>query len=300
MKTKRLKRGACVLSMLSLCILCASALWAAEPLTGEQRLLVSPATLHAALEQAAAPVVIDARTKDAFDAGHIPGARWIDANAWREMTFTPTGLTDHSFWSKQLGAVGLTTQSSIVVVGDSLPEAARAWWLLGYLGMPKVGLLDGGHAAWSEAGYETSTDTQPVITSQPEIEFQSQRLAGLETIQKAIQQKAQYAILDNRSQAEFSGTRGVGTRTGHIPGATHFEWNRFVDKSGRFLPVNEIKSLLKDAGVDLSQPIVAHCQTGGRSSVAVLALELAGATQVTNYYRGWSEYSGVLTAPVEK
>lgn len=263
-------------------------------------LLYDPQSLQQALTQASPPVILDVRTMDAYAVGHIPTACWIDANLWRDTTSTATGLTDQKFWSDQLGATGLTLQSNVVVVGDSLPEASRAWWLLGYLGLKNVAVLDGGHAAWVDAGFELSTESATVTPTQPQIDFQSQRLAGIEDVTNSAEKKLSCTILDNRSQAEFTGARGVGTRTGHIPGATHFEWTKFTDKSGKFLAADEIKTLLKSEGIDLSQPIIAHCQTGGRSSVAVLALEIAGAEQVKNYYRGWSEYSGVLTAPVEK
>lgn len=266
-----------------------------------QRLICDPQSLKQSLDQPSAPIVLDVRTQDAYSSGHIPGARWIDANLWRDTTTTQTGLTNHEFWSAQLGAAGLTLDSNVVVVGDSLPEASRAWWLLGYLGLKNVAVLDGGHAAWIGAGYELSTELPKIMPTQIKIDFQSQRLAGIEAVTaSADNKKLNCTILDNRSEPEFTGARGVGTRTGHIPGATHFEWTKFTDKSGKLLAADEIKALLKSEGIDLSQPIVAHCQTGGRSSVAVLALEMAGADKVKNYYRGWSEYSGVLTAPVEK
>ncbi len=271
-----------------------------SPVMSAQRLIYDPQSLQAALSQPNPPIVLDVRIKDAYDIGHIPAARWIDANLWRDTTFTETGLTNRDFWSTQLGAAGLTQRLPVVVVGDSLPESSRVWWLLRYLGLQDVALLDGGHAAWGGAGYELTADTPSIEPTQPEINFQSARLAGIEAVDTSAVKKAGCIILDNRSRAEFTGARGVGTRTGHIPGATHLEWNRFTDKSGKFLPVDEIKRLLKGEGVDIAQPIVAHCQTGGRSSVAVLALEIAGAEQVKNYYRGWSEYSGVLTAPVEQ
>jgi thiosulfate/3-mercaptopyruvate sulfurtransferase len=263
-------------------------------------LLHDPASLKAALEKSNPTVVVDTRNQEAYAAGHIPGARWIDINVWRETTLTETGLTDTKFWTEQLGALGLTAELSIVVVGDALPEAARVWWLLRYVGMPKVAVLDGGQAAWVEAGLEVTTDLPEFTPTQPKSVFQSEQLAGIDLIVDKVIEQQQCTLLDTRSTAEFTGTRGVGTRTGHIPGATHLDWNEFVDSTGKLLMADEIKQRLKDAGVDLTQPIVAHCQTGGRSSVAVLALELAGVRQSKNYYRGWSEYSETLTAPVEK
>ena len=264
------------------------------------QLLYDPTTLKSALNDSEPPVVVDVRPQAAYDAGHVPSARWVDTNLWRDTTLTPTGLSDRQFWEQQLAELGLTRHSKVVVVGDALPEAARVWWLLRYLGLPQTGVLDGGHAAWGDAGYPLSRERVEFAASQPQIELQEEMLAELASVQPAVGGPAECTILDNRSQAEYSGTRGVGTRTGHIPGARHVEWNRFVGPQGKLLPADEIRSVLAEERIDVSSPIVAHCQTGGRSSVAVLALEVAGVRDVKNYYRGWSEYASALTAPVEK
>jgi thiosulfate/3-mercaptopyruvate sulfurtransferase len=131
------------------------------------------------------------------------------------------------------------------------------------------------------------------------VDFQTERLGTLADVTPA-QGSEECQILDNRSEAEFSGARGVGNRTGHIPGARHLEWKRFTDEQGKFLPADALRALLNEQGIDLGTTIVAHCQTGGRSSVAVFALELAGVPNVKNYYPGWSEYANMLTAPVEQ
>ena len=45
-------------------------------------------------------LVLDVRAKQQYDAGHIPGAVWVNAPAWAK-AFTPTAsATD---WSKRLG-----------------------------------------------------------------------------------------------------------------------------------------------------------------------------------------------------
>ncbi len=267
----------------------------------EKNLLITASELDGLSQVAHADLaVLDVRTHDNFVAGHIPGARWLDANAWRDKSQQDHGLDDESFWSKQLGQLGLEQSSRIVVVGDALPESSRIWWLLRYLGMPQVSLLDGGQAAWVEGKLPLSTDGPAIQETSPTIRFQRDRLATLADVVEVNDPTKKCAILDNRTVAEFSGERGVGTRLGHMPGAHHLEWNRFVSKSGKFLTATEIKQLLESEAIDVNSPMVTHCQTGGRSSVAAFALELAGVKDVKNYYRGWSEYAGELTAPVEK
>ena len=55
-----------------------------------------------------------------------------------------------------------------------------------------------------------------------------------------------------------------------------------------------------DAGIDLTKPIVAHCQSGGRSSVSVFTLELMGAKDARNYYRSWAEWGNAEDTPIVK
>ena len=86
---------------------------------------------------------------------------------------------------------------------------------------------------------------------------------------------------------------------GHIPGAIHLEWTEFITEDGRFRSAEEIQALLSEQGISTDAPHVVHCQTGGRASVAALALELAGFGPTQNYYCGWSEWSAAEDTPVE-
>jgi thiosulfate/3-mercaptopyruvate sulfurtransferase len=59
-----------------------------------------------------------------------------------------------------------------------------------------------------------------------------------------------------------------------------------------------LAKLFKDAGIDLARPAVTHCQSGGRASVTVFALELMGAGDVRNYYRSWAEWGNDPDTPI--
>jgi len=272
-------------------------------------ILISPEQLAESLTAAEPDIVLlDTREPEQFGQAHITGARWVDTNAWRTKTFEPNGLNERAFWSEELGKLAISKEKKIVVIGGALPESARLWWLLRYFGMTNVLLLDGGHSAWQAAGLPVENGASAATESNPadgtstasEIEFQEELLATIQDVTPESRALSSCLIIDNRSTGEYTGTRGIGARTGHIPAACHLEWQKFIGEDGKFLPPEAIKKLLEEVEVDLNQPLVTHCQSGGRSSVAAFALELAGAKQVKNFYGGWAEYGNAVTLPVEK
>ncbi len=246
-------------------------------------------------------LILDIRSRDDFVQEHIPGSVWVDAEGWRNKTFEQTGLTDKDYWQEALRNAGIKSNSRIVVAGESLPEISRMWWLLKYFGANHVQVIDGGYAAWKKAELPTESG-EPKLgeTGDIEVAFKPEMIAVVDDLMPEALTEGKVRILDNRSTAEFTGARGVGTRTGHVPGSVHLEWTKLLDEDRKFLPVEEISKLLQEHGVSADEPIVTLCQTGGRSCVAALALEIVGAKQVKNFYRGWGEYAGRLTAPVEK
>ncbi len=243
--------------------------------------------------------ILDVREQRLYDAGHIAGATWVDIGLWRTKGAEQFGLKDAVYWANELGRLGIDPQQNIVVTGETLTDTARCWWVLRYLGMPNVRLLDGGLGAWSAASFKTTAEVPRIEKTMPRIEFKPAMLAVLSDVLPDARKATQCQVLDNRSTEEFNGSRQLGPRGGHIPGAKHLEWKEFVDDSGRFLSDAELKKRFIAQQIDLDAPVIAHCQTGGRSSVVALVAEMLGGKQVRNYVQGWSEYSGQLQAPIE-
>ena len=107
-------------------------------------------------------------------------------------------------------------------------------------------------------------------------------------------------IIDARSEAEHCGTAALGNkRAGAIPGAVNLDWVDLLDpKTQRFKSAAELRQIFAAAGIDLARPAAAHCQSGGRASAMVFALELMGAKEARNYYRSWAEWSSAADTPV--
>jgi thiosulfate/3-mercaptopyruvate sulfurtransferase len=73
-----------------------------------------------------------------------------------------------------------------------------------------------------------------------------------------------------------------------------------LDANGRLKSNEEIRKLFAERGVKPDDRLVTHCQSGGRSSLELFALRMAGFENVSNFYGGWSHWSQDPEAPVEK
>ena len=68
------------------------------------------------------------------------------------------------------------------------------------------------------------------------------------------------------------------------------------------LPVEQLRALYVDGeGMDPSQPTVAYCRIGERSSHSWFVLtHLLGFDDVRNYDGSWTEWGNLVRAPIEK
>lgn len=259
-------------------------------------LLIEPAEL-AKVEVAKGFVILDAREKAKYDAGHVPAARWVDHAGWAK-AFGHGG--DAAGWGKRIGGRGIGRDTTVVVYDDNhTKDAARIWWLLRYWGVEDVRLLNGGWTGWAAGRFPTDRTEPPVAPVPFEAKARPGRLATKERLLKSLT-AGDLQIVDARSEKEFCGTDKLSNkRAGAIPGAKQLEWVDLIDKdTRRFKPAGEVKKLFADAGIDLSKTTATHCQSGGRASVMAFALELMGAKDVGNYYPSWAEWGNADDTPV--
>ena len=85
---------------------------------------------------------------------------------------------------------------------------------------------------------------------------------------------------------------------GHIPGAVNVTWSKLVAEDGTFKPVEELKKLYADVGVDGSKPVITYCRIGERSSHSWFALKKLLGYDVRNYDGSWTEYGNAVGVPI--
>jgi thiosulfate/3-mercaptopyruvate sulfurtransferase len=243
--------------------------------------------------------VLDARGKGKYQDGHVPGAVWVDAQAWAHAF---AAGQDAAKWEQIIAPLGVTPADTIVIYDDNQSkDAARIWYILRYWGFDDVRLLNGGWKAWQATGAEPQKET-PVVQPIKDLKLKAEpeRLATKAQLLDLLKSKPPQ-IVDARSEGEYCGTEETAKRNGSIPGAAHVEWSDTLDaKTGRFKSADELARLFEKAGVDPSKPAVTYCQSGGRAAVLAFVLELMGGKDVRNYYRSWSEWGNDPTTPVVK
>jgi len=92
--------------------------------------------------------VLDVRSRDQYAQGHIPGALRVDVGDWKKLATAASGLRDAKGWTDRVRPLGLTKEPHVVVYGSNLSSTARIWWLLKYVGVKNVSILDGGWEWW--------------------------------------------------------------------------------------------------------------------------------------------------------
>jgi len=230
--------------------------------------------------------------------GHIEGSQYADLERHLSGPVTKgvTGrhpLPAPAAFTQQLRAWGVNADSEIVLYDDGPGAyAARAWWLLAWLGKRDgVFILDGGLKAWHGAGFPLSLDA-PVIepgtfTGTPDNRLQ----LDAEHLQKRLGQPG-LTLIDARAQPRFRGeVEPIDPIAGHIPGAQCAAFNENLGSDGRFLPSEQLKqrfaAKLQDRSPD---ELVAYCGSGVTACHNLFALCLAGYPLGKLYAGSWSEW----------
>ncbi|MBO1325171.1 sulfurtransferase [Acetobacter sp. TBRC 12305] len=257
-------------------------------------------------------VLIDVRDRKDFDAGHLPGAlNMPDIFTYLAET-TPEGLkTLQTTFADLFSGYGLDGQKLAIIYEDALHTryggSCRGYWILRYLGYPRVGVLDGGLQAWKQAGGTLTTQAAaPVRTAFP-LKICSELMATYEDVRLALD-NPQVKLLDNRDRvewlAESSSPYGVdfAPRKGRIPGAVWIEWYDFMkvtDAQASFRSKEEIRALAASRGLEPDDDIIIYCFKGARAANTYLALSEAGFHKLRIYMGSWNEWSRNPNLPIE-
>jgi thiosulfate/3-mercaptopyruvate sulfurtransferase len=263
-------------------------------------LLVTPRDLDADMRAGTPMTLLDLRPAEQFAAGHLPGAVHLDLFGI-SLTDTDEAPLKSFLWIIEhlLASRGVSLDRPVVIYEETSGiRAARAFWFLELFGHPQVRVLDGGIRAWRAAGLSLTTDA---VVPQPTAWTGGRRqdiLATWKTVRDRLG-RAETAILDTRSDAEYCGTSVRAARGGAIPGAVHIEWTRNLAPDGTFKPAGELRAMYEQAGITPDREIVSYCQGGYRAAHAYLALRLLGYPKLRNYLGSWKEWGDRTDLPIE-
>jgi thiosulfate/3-mercaptopyruvate sulfurtransferase len=240
---------------------------------------------------------LDGRSgRAAYDAGHVPGAVFVDLDRWLAAHATPAAgrhpLPDPAVFADGMSALGIGDDDTVVAYDDAGGViAARLVWMLRVTGH-EAALLDGGLAAYTGAlEHEGAVRGPASFTPRP---WPADRLADIDDAADPA-----HVVLDARNADRFRGEQDpVDPRPGHIPGARNVPCRANLDPTGRFLPVEELRQRFLDAGVTEDASVVSYCGSGVTACHNLLSLELAGFGPGRLFPGSWSQYSRAAERPV--
>jgi thiosulfate/3-mercaptopyruvate sulfurtransferase len=235
-------------------------------------------------------------------AQHIPSALFFDINEHSDHTTPlPHMLPTAEAFSRCMSALGISDTATIVIYEQQgVFSAPRAWWMFRTFGAQKVHLLNGDLKAWIAADLPTESGEVLRAPGTFHANLNQAAVEDLSGIQQLIAKHAQ--ILDARSNARFTGAAPeprAGIPSGHMPGATSTPFTELV-VDGRLKSPEELRSIFMEKNVDFEQPITTTCGSGVTAAVVTLALEVAGANDLTLYDGSWAEYAQQRNALIEK
>lgn len=259
---------------------------AAQPAPGAVPLLVSTAWLEEHLQDP--NVVILWTDQGNHDEALIANARRVPHESLMTMQ-GGHGLAPTETLVDVLRKAGVSNDSHVVVYGEPL-SAAWLFFVLDYLGHPRVSMLDANITKWrSENRPFARTPLVPApgtFTASP----RPQLRATADDVQKGIAAK-NAAILDARSPREYE--------VGHIPGAKLLPFQDvFADpRMQTFKSRDELIAMFRAAGAAPGTTAITYCQIGLRSSLLYVAARIAG-LDARNYVGSWSDWTA-RNLPVE-
>ncbi|XMB49235.1 sulfurtransferase [Pseudomonas fluorescens] len=267
--------------------------------------LISPQQL-AERQQSSGWVILDCRFaledpdygRCSYAEGHIEGAQYADLERHLSGPVTKgvTGrhpLPTADTLTRQLRAWGISADTDVVLYDDGPGAyAARAWWLLAWLGKRDgVFILDGGLKAWHAAGFPLSLDA-PVVEPGTFAGTPDHRLLlDAEHLQKRLGQPG-LTLIDARAQPRFRGeVEPIDPIAGHIPGAQCAAFSENLGSDGRFLPAEQLKQrFAAQLQGRPPQELVAYCGSGVTACHNLFAFSLAGYPLGRLYAGSWSEW----------
>jgi thiosulfate/3-mercaptopyruvate sulfurtransferase len=239
-----------------------------------------------------------------FEAGHIPGADFLDlqgefSDQGTELKFM---MPDVAQLAAAFGRHGISGDSEVVLysIGTAM-WATRFWWMLTSLGFENLAVLDGGLDKWklenraletgAAKGYAPAT-----FTAKPKPGFFVDKRATLAATTE------RNTVVVNALGPQFH--KGLEPsrygRPGRVPGSCNVSAATLLDPQTKaFVPLADAEAKFKAQGITKDKRVVAYCGGGISATIDLFLLHRLGYQNLTLYDGSMGEWAKDASLPIE-
>ncbi len=230
---------------------------------------------------------------DAYLAGHIAGAIWVDLDAHLSAHGAPEHgrhpLPSAQSFADSLGSLGIGPAHPVVAYDDQsgLP-ASRLVWMLRVLGHDAA-LLNGGLQAWPGRTATEPSHRAPMMC--PVRDWPDGAFVDIDAAATAGA-SPNAVLIDARGGDRYRGeTEPIDARPGHIPGAANVPFADNFDADGFFADTATLRARYESEGVAAADETIIYCGSGVSACTDALAMEHCGLGRPRVYVGSWSQWS---------
>jgi len=261
----------------------------------KKAMVVDAEWLH---DNAGKVVLVDARSENDYNKGHIEGAVSLNplAAGFRADPDDddPLTLVDFEDIADILGNAGIGAGDHVVVYDKAGPDAGFLLWILEYAGIKNVSYLKGGIEGWHEAGYHVTDKPAKAKAVKFDGKANPQFVTDNEFVQANLD-NSDVVILDARIITQTKGLikHGLAERAGHIPGSVNLPLSALYMDNGALKSPEELLWMLKKYGITPDKTVITTCNTGQLAGGAFFMLRYLGFDDVKVHDDSWIGWCAV-------
>ncbi len=237
-----------------------------------------------------------------YEAGHIPGAGYLDLQKDFSREDSPFGMTlaEPADVAAAFARSGIANRSKVVLYGRrGVSWPARFWWMLRWLGFDDAAILDGGQERWESERRALSRSPCAYPEATLQTRLRGELFVGREQVLGALH-RPDVCIINALGADVHSGAVTAFQRPGRIPGSINVPQKSLLDpESGRFKEPQAIRRLFVEAGADGQKAFLVYCGSGIFAAVDAFWLHQLGYDKVAVYDNSMSEWGADATLPIE-
>jgi thiosulfate/3-mercaptopyruvate sulfurtransferase len=238
-----------------------------------------------------------------FEAGHIPGADFLDLQG--EFSDQSTKLRFMMPATAQLEAAfgrhGLDASKTIVLYSiGTMMWSTRFWWMLRSLGVD-AHVLDGGFDKWKAEGRAIETGPPK---GYPAATFKAAPRAGLFVDKSAVLSRINDAstVIVNALGPQFHGGLEPSRygRPGRVPGSVNVPAASLFNTSDKTLTtLDDAEAKFAGQGITRDKNVICYCGGGISATIDLFMLAQLGYDKLTLYDASMGEWAKDPALPIE-